>query len=395
MADSAETSNVFLDTEVFDCHQFALDALSFRRLVRLAAEDTVRVLLTTVTVGEIRKHIDQHAEKSFKQVESFRRILPATRKVITPDLHATLSGATVEQFRRSILEAFEAFLTDTKAVVLTVDGVSPEAVFRDYFAVNAPFGDGDKKSEFPDAFASAALRAWAESEGESVYVVSGDKDWRRVCQNQDALIHQGQLGELLEKFADSELVSYIRQAIGARRDEVKALLDAQAEDIYVFSLDGMEAEIEGPDEVDVTFEDFHVIEAKDGQATVSLFCALDFRVTVLDDDPDSSYTDPDNGERRSVWRRSGSIEGDAEMEATLTLQYDPAQPDQVTFEAVKFAKPEIEVGFEDHELTQETDGEDEDDYYQDEEPPDDYAEYEPPEEPDPPEYEEPPEEEPH
>lgn len=54
MADSAATNNVFFDTEVFDCHQFDFAALSFRRLVRLAADGPMRVLLTTVTVSEIR-----------------------------------------------------------------------------------------------------------------------------------------------------------------------------------------------------------------------------------------------------------------------------------------------------------------------------------------------------
>ena len=51
MADSAATNNVFLDTDVFDCHQFDFGALSFRRLVRHAADGPMRVLLTTVTVS--------------------------------------------------------------------------------------------------------------------------------------------------------------------------------------------------------------------------------------------------------------------------------------------------------------------------------------------------------
>lgn len=91
MAESAATNNVFLDTKVFDCHQFDFGALSFRRLVRLTADGPMRILLTNVTVSEIRKHIDEHAEKAFKQVETFRRILPLTRSVVTPDLHQALT----------------------------------------------------------------------------------------------------------------------------------------------------------------------------------------------------------------------------------------------------------------------------------------------------------------
>lgn len=370
MADSAATNNVFLDTEVFDCHQFDFGALSFRRLVRLAADGPMRVLLTTVTVSEIRKHIDEHAEKAFKQIETFRRILPLTRSVVTPDLHQVLSSTTAEEFRQTLHRAFDTFLAETKATILSVDGVSPEAIFKAYFEVKPPFGDGAKKSEFPDAFASAALRAWAaKNENGSIYIVSNDKDWRRLCQEESAFIHQSQLGELLEKFADSELVSTIREAITERLAELKDKLDAAAKELYYYSSDGVEAEIEEPDDVDVTIDEFHVIEAKDGQAIISLSCSLHYAVTITDDDPDSGWTDPDDGDRRFVFRRSGTVEGDDEIEATLTLHYDQSQPYQVSLGPVAFAQQEIHVSFEDSDLSRDDDN-DYDDYdFPDEEPP--------------------------
>ncbi len=371
MADSAATNNVFLDTEVFDCHQFDFGASSFRRLVRLAADGPMRVLLTTVTVSEVRRHIDEHAERAFKQVETFRRILPLTRRVVTPELHEALSSTTTEEFRQAIHTAFDHFLADTKASVLSVDGVSPEAIFKAYFEVKPPFGDGAKKNEFPDAFASAALLAWAaEDENGKVYVVSNDKDWRRVCQDNAAFLHMAQLSELLEKYADSELVSYIREAINDRQDELKTLLDAAAKELYFYSSDGVEAEIEEPDEVDVKIDDFHVIEAKDGKATVNLACTLHYAVTITDDDPDSGYTDPDDGDRRFVFRRSGTVEGDDEAAVTLTLLYDQAHPEQVTFGTVAFAQQEVHVSFEDGDLSREDDYDDDDYDFPDEEPSD-------------------------
>lgn len=359
MADSAATKNVFIDTEVFDCHQLALDAPSFRRLIRLAAEGDVRLLLTTVTEREIRAHIGQHAEKAYKQVETYRRILSTAREVITPEMHAALSGATAEQFHQSLLQAFDKFLADTKTTILSVDGVSPEAILKDYFECNPPFGEGDKKSEFPDAFAAAVLKDWAEQQGESIFIVSADKDWRRVCQEEPRFIHQGQLGELLEKFSDAEVVSFLREGFSGRLDEVKALLEEAARgDIYYFSGDGVEPEIEEADDVDITIDDFHIIEAEDGEATVSLACTLHYAVTVVDSDQNSGYTDPDDGDRRYVYRRKGSVEGDVELEAKVTLQYDPEDPAELTFEAVSFARHDVEVFFEDSDLTEYADEDD-------------------------------------
>ena len=53
MADSAVTPYVFLDTEVFRTHQLDLQSPNIRRLVRLAVEGPLRLLLTTVTKGEV------------------------------------------------------------------------------------------------------------------------------------------------------------------------------------------------------------------------------------------------------------------------------------------------------------------------------------------------------
>lgn len=133
----------------------------------------------------------------------------------------------------------------------------------------------------------------------------------------------------------------------------------------IFTTDGVEADIEEPDDVDVTIDDFHVIEAKDGQATISLSCSLHYSVTITDDDPDSGWIDPDDGERRFVYRRSGTVEVEDNVDATTVLQYDQAHPDQVSLGA----QQEVHVSFEDSGLSRDDDNDY--DYYDfpDEEPP--------------------------
>jgi hypothetical protein len=102
MADSAATNNVFLDTEVFDGHRFDLGNSGFRRLVRLAADGPVRVLLTTVTVSEIRSHIDEHAAKAFKQIETFKHVLPLAKQFVTPEMLKAVSSTSAEEFRQAL-----------------------------------------------------------------------------------------------------------------------------------------------------------------------------------------------------------------------------------------------------------------------------------------------------
>src|SRR6266404_2379441 len=73
MPDNAETSNVSLDTQVFDAHQLDLSSPNLKRLGRLGAAGTIQLLLTSVTEGEVRKHLDEKAKELLKQIKTFRR----------------------------------------------------------------------------------------------------------------------------------------------------------------------------------------------------------------------------------------------------------------------------------------------------------------------------------
>jgi hypothetical protein len=66
MPDKAETPNVFLDTEVFDQHEYDLSSPYFKRLIRLVNSGAVKLFLTTVTVGEIQDHIDERAKQGLR-----------------------------------------------------------------------------------------------------------------------------------------------------------------------------------------------------------------------------------------------------------------------------------------------------------------------------------------
>lgn len=368
MPDSAATSNVFLDTQALEAHQFDFDSRNLRLLIRLAAEGHIRVVLTTVTVSEIQAHIDDHAKKAYRQIDTLRRISPLVKSRLSSEAHAVLASASEEEFRLSMRTAFDKFLADTKATILSVDSVSPEAVFKKYFESQPPFGDGNKKSEFPDAFASAALQAWCSTEGNAkIYVVSDDKDWRRTCSGDGALVHIGQVSELLEKFADFVLVTAIKDALTAKKDQLKALIEGKAKDLYYFSTDGVEAEIEEVEEAEVEIEDAFVVDAEDGNAVANVFCTLRYKVFVVDDDPESGIYDHEEGGMHYVYRRSGSVEGEVERSVTVDIAYDQARPENIVFQAIAFDRDEVDVDLEDASLSREDEGEDEHDYY--EEPP--------------------------
>jgi hypothetical protein len=370
----AETKYVFLDVQVFRDQDLDFFSPNFKRLIRLAAVGELQLILTYVTEQETRKRITLHAKDAFRQAKSFKKVDRIVKNLLTPEGFKALDETDEGKLLAGMQEEFARFLLVTNAKILPIDDIPPKAVFERYFRAKPPFSEsGDKKSEFPDAFAAAALQKWCEEvPGRKLFVVSLDRDWRLTCKEVKRFIHIRKLDELLEKFADSEVVADLKEAINARSDDLVSLLKGKIEggSVYFYADDSaLEGEVDHVEDVDIEIEDVHVVEAKDGLAALSLVCNVKVTLFVSADDPDSSYTDPDNGERRSVWTLSGSVEREIEMDATVEITYDVKDPKNIEITSATFQDEGISISIENGELTPNYDDDEPDIYGPDDEEP--------------------------
>lgn len=357
VADSALTPNVFLDTEAFVAHQLDFQSPNLRRLVRLAVEGTIRLLLTTVTESEVRVHLDRHAKDVFKQIQNYSRACRIVKKLLPPEVMAALSAVDEEAIRKGLHDEFDEFIAESVATVLRVDQISPEAIFKKYFERKAPFGDGGKKSEFPDAFAVAALEKWsADNTNAKAYVVTEDGDWRRSCRDGTTLLHVSKLRELLELFADSVLVTAIKAALHEKREELKHLIEQEAMDLDYFAGDQLvDGEVDAVEDADVEIEGFHVVEAKDGSASVNVDCKVTVSLSIVADDADSGIYDHEDKCMHYVYRCSGTVTRDLERVVEITLAYVQLHPERVTISTAKFEDNSVDLDVEEGELTRDDD----------------------------------------
>jgi hypothetical protein len=78
----------------------------------------------------------------------------------------------------------DQFYESCDATVLPVDSVTSREVLERYFNQEPPFAaTGDKKQEFPDAYALMSVEKWAEENDFKVLVVSHDKGWKESAPN--------------------------------------------------------------------------------------------------------------------------------------------------------------------------------------------------------------------
>jgi hypothetical protein len=124
-----------------------------------------------------------------------------------------------------------------------------------YEAAEAPFKEGKKRKEFPDALAIAMLGAYAQKEHIYIAVVSADPDFKLACQRFSCLLHFQSLPRLTEVLlSDDERVEKIRAAI---EENLDVLAEAIFEELGAVSYyhDDDRVDVRGID-----YEDFETVD---------------------------------------------------------------------------------------------------------------------------------------
>lgn len=247
---------VTLDTQVFDSYNFNYKSKVFQTLIELVQQEKIRLLLTSVTLYEIRAHITEGAEltskaidqaindlnkKRFKPQGDTKRVKISANSDLLYEFKKSVQALApnFDQINQELLVQLEDFLQKTDFEIIEVDQVSVVEIFENYFSGFPPFSEGKKKYEFLDAFALLTLQKEAENRNRIIYVVSGDSDWEKFCSSIDDLSLIGKLDELLETIireTDSDEVDVCYELYSDKEDEIKRYIEGNFSNLD-FSID--------------------------------------------------------------------------------------------------------------------------------------------------------------
>ncbi|MGF2039666.1 MAG: PIN domain-containing protein [Nostoc sp. CmiVER01] len=201
------TRLVALDTEVFDRENFNYQSTSFKKLIELVQDEKVCLYLTTVTQQEVMAHIEhltQQASLAFKNLhKEFRKQAKIIHNSLKFKILLNLS-LNKDELSDELKEQFNEFIKESQIEILTIDAVSAEYIFTKYFQILPPFENGQKKHEFPDAFAIAAIEEKAKTENRKIYIISGDPDWQKASSQSEYLIYKESIDKLLTEIIEQE-----------------------------------------------------------------------------------------------------------------------------------------------------------------------------------------------
>lgn len=194
---------VTIDTNILDAAKYDLSDGSTLQLLKNYVDDgIIKVVLSDIVVRESKKHLAKQVKKVCGIARKLRTevLQESTEHLVN---YVGLSRLLeISKDKDALIqkseELFDDFLSDINAEILGTDLINLESIIDDYFEINPPFEDGEKKrKEFPDAFIANQIRK-RFGEAEDVAIVSNDNGFKKACKEAPNHFFFGSLGALFD-----------------------------------------------------------------------------------------------------------------------------------------------------------------------------------------------------
>lgn len=289
---------VYIDTSVFISENFFAPGNRINSLAKLAKEGKVRLVMPEITRQEVIKHIKSAVRQSWKAFNNESRVFRNN-----PEVDAWRKGTDEKQEIEKILDLFEKFLADSHVKILDYSYCdNAEKVFTDYFGHRKPFGEGQKKDEFPDAFVLTSLEKYSKEINQHVVVLSADGDMEGYESKRLDYEDYGQYvsKKVIEGVALDEMArSLLNEKMNLEQELKDAAVDYLDDfRLYQTLLDVAEVTYHSINEVKVEINevDYEVISVNDKYIEVEIQPEVKFKVEVDYVNYDSAVYDKEDGQ---------------------------------------------------------------------------------------------------
>lgn len=290
--------HIILDTNIFIKENF-LEGKRIRELLKLSEEEKIKIVMTVITVGEVKNRFSIFTRKAVKDLNEFKnrfesRVLrnnSAGRKIFDRIVN--------KDIEKEFNDGLDAILLKSKVIIIDYRDLNIGNVFGKYFKNEFPFGGGDKKNEFPDAFALELIEQWCIENNIKCKIFSSDKDFLNyqsscleITKNYDTYLDQKLQFFLAQEHRNSVLNKLF--------ESNSKKIDDAIEEWYRYILDDTSLyysfvwdEIHDIDVTKVTVKDktYKIVSTDEDSIEIEIVANLTFNVDLVIDDQDFSYYD--------------------------------------------------------------------------------------------------------
>jgi hypothetical protein len=293
--------HIFLDAEVFRRENLHFASKRFARLIDLVKGKEAVVYLTDVVVGEVRSAVRTSVSSalSILRQSGNRRTLGVLAQIEQAGLRGLLGKLDEGALVADLNSRFDRLLRDSRAIVISTDGVPMHELRRRYFEGLAPFANTSmKRKEFPDAISILAADAYAVKNGIILHMVSGDSGVAAAAQVATALEYAENLQAIIAKVLEAAKAKLATAAESLAEELTETIASRIG---AAFSESGFHVEDDYGDVDDVTVDDIDldrptVAELKATVATLEFSATISFRAHLTIADPAQTHYDSETGD---------------------------------------------------------------------------------------------------
>ena len=340
MASTAIPEAVFLDAQVFENASFNFKARSFLSFKKHLATGRLRLVITDITVAEVRARIEKNVQNETTAHQKFKKDSRVLRSSSLTDVAGTLVDLDAVGIIGDLQEAFADFLKKSKADIIDTSAHPIGKVFEKYFAAKPPFGSGDKKSEFPDAFVVEAMIDWTKKKNADLFVVSGDKPLVEACEECPELHAKGSLVEVLDHVAsdDKKVAEFIRSQLKDGAHVIAKEAKSQFEDLGFYVEDE-----DGDAEVEVTHTELadepEIMDITGKEATVQMVFDAQYNAHLSYEDSTTGMWDSEDKVLRFMENRSVTVKGTHDLVIQVQVKFDGMNARKFQVESIDLVEP--------------------------------------------------------
>lgn len=317
---------IVIDTNVFDQHAYHFASPTIQKFVDLTKIGKFTLLLPDPLQREIKRHIREKSQTAAAALKRISREAPLIyRWPHWPGAKVAANAAA--EIEKATLAGWDNFLINFTVEKLGYKDIDLEKIMESYDRQQPPFGTGDKRKEFPDAFAVAAVAAYSKANKTQVAVVSADHDIKNACALYSGLLYFPDLPALteallIEAAKTAAIKDAIKSAIAANPAPILACIREAFPDFTFYPEEDLDGDVEDVEVLTANLSNVRVISIMPDHCTVAFDADVEFSAYVSYDDPDTMVIDSSEDFRMALYTRAGKVTDTACVSATIYLDFD-------------------------------------------------------------------------
>ncbi|HMQ00519.1 MAG TPA: PIN domain-containing protein [Cyclobacteriaceae bacterium] len=334
------TTNITLDTSFIVSQNFLCGTL-INEYGKKSKDKTIKVFITDITYREVLSQFRQKLTKANEGIKKPKNLLEGQAKILRNFGHMkgyfTLPEVDVSKLFEEFEHDFDNFLKDNRIIIIPTDHLSIGRVFNDYFSTKPPFGTGDKKHEFPDAFSTLATEEFFKTRTEKTYLITSDNGLATIESSVITMSNEpeqilDQLIRLDKEIKTKQSIEFIEGLFVKKKEKLAAELK---EEIYRILEDEVgsgggryDLEIEDVDYIDlgdIRIDNHSIIHIDKNKAKLQLEISFGVDISITASDLNSGFYDKEDNKWLFVEQKELRVSKDTiNSNAILSIDFHPA-----------------------------------------------------------------------